>query len=135
VSYRRAVPEKDQVRAVILIVADDEEIRDGIQALLESDGYCALAARNMVEGIDLAARRAPDLIMMTLGQSPDNVTACARQVRLRAGLSERIPVIMFSIPTIPEGAEVEVGRTIYATRPDNFDQLRALMARLLRLKR
>jgi DNA-binding response OmpR family regulator len=133
VLYRLEVAENDPVRAIILIIADDEEIRDGIQELLESDGYCTFAARNMVEGIDLAARKPPDLIMMTLGQSPDNVTACARQVRLRAGLSEKVPVLIFSVPTIPEGVEVEVGKTIYAARPDNFDQVRAMLARLLQL--
>jgi DNA-binding response OmpR family regulator len=125
------VLENEQARAIILIIADDEEIRDGMRALLELDGYRTFTARDVVEGIDLAARKPPDLIVMTLGQSPDNVTAGARQVRLRAGLSESVPVVLFSIATLPEGAEVEVGRTIYATRPDNFEQLRAMLARLL----
>lgn len=129
--YRRRVEENDQLHAAILIIADDEEVRDGIQGLLESDRYCALAARNMADGVQLAARMPPDLILMSLGQSADSMTTCARQIRQRAGLSETIPVVIFSIPAIPEGAEMEVGKAIYATRPDNFDQLRALLARLL----
>jgi DNA-binding response OmpR family regulator len=125
------VSSNHQHHASLLIIADDEEIRDGIQALLESDGYCIFAARNVVEGIDVATRKRPNLILISLGQSPDNVAASARQVRRRAGLTETIPVVIFSIPTIPEGAEIEIGRTIYATRPDNFNQLRAMLARLL----
>jgi DNA-binding response OmpR family regulator len=131
VPYRRRVQANDQVQAAILIIADDEEVRDGIQGLLESDGYCALSARTLAEGIQLAARIPPDLILMTLGQAVDNMTNSARQVRLRAGLGETIPVVIFSIPGIEEGAEVEVGRAIYATRPDNFDQLRGLLVKLL----
>jgi CheY-like chemotaxis protein len=56
----------------------------------------------------------------------------ARRMRERAGLGEQIPVVVFCVADLNEGAEVEVGYNVYMTQPDNFDQLRALLNRLLR---
>jgi hypothetical protein len=60
-----------------------------------------------------------------------NVTALAYRVRERAELGQNVPVVIFCVETIAEGAEVEIGRNVYVTRPDNFDQLRAFLQRLL----
>lgn len=117
--------------ATILVLADDEEIRDGIRALLESDGYRICAARSEQDAVEAAIREKPDLILVTLGQSADQVMASASRVRIRARLNESVPIVMFSISTIAEGAELETAKNIYATRPDNFDQLRKLLNRLL----
>ena len=42
-----------------------------------------------------------------------------------------MPVVVFCIAEIDEGDEVAIGQNVYITRPDNFNQLRALLARLL----
>jgi hypothetical protein len=39
--------------------------------------------------------------------------------------------VVFCFPSIDEGAEVAAGHNVYMTRPDNFDQLRAILSRLL----
>lgn len=116
---------------MILVVADDEEIRDGIQALLEADGYQINPVRNEEDAIDTAIRDRPNLILVSLDQSGDDVTASARRVRFRAGLSESVPIVMFCILTVAEGEDVAVGENTYATRPANFNQLRSLLSRLL----
>lgn len=117
--------------ATILVLADDEEIRDGIQALLESDGYRICAERSEEDAVDTAIRDKPDLILVTLNQSADRIKATARRVRTHARLNERVPIVMFSISTIREGTELEMEENIYATHPDNFEQLRNLLNRLL----
>jgi hypothetical protein len=40
-------------------------------------------------------------------------------------------VVVFCIDGIAEGEEVEIGENVHLTRPDNFNQLRRLIARLL----
>jgi DNA-binding response OmpR family regulator len=122
---------KQQHGAVILVVADLEYLRDGIKALLEADGHRIHTARYEEDAIDTAMRVRPDLILITLDHSPDYVTAFAREVRARANLSDTIPIVMFCIPTIAEGAEVPIGECTYATRPINFNQLRRFLRRLL----
>ncbi len=116
---------------MILVVADDEEIRDGIETLLESDGYHINSVRDEKDAIAAATRDRPDLILFSLDRAGDDVAACARRVRLRADLGESIPIVMFCILTVAEGAEVAIGENTYATWPDDFNQLRRLLSRLL----
>jgi hypothetical protein len=40
-------------------------------------------------------------------------------------------VVIFCMEEIGEGNEVAIGQNVYVTRPDNFNQLRSLIARLL----
>jgi len=39
--------------------------------------------------------------------------------------------VVFCIDTVDEGDEIEIAKNVFATRPDNFNQLRALLRRLL----
>jgi len=116
---------------VVLIVEDVEETRDGIEGLLNVDGYRVDAARDEQDAVTRAVRRNPNLILVSLSNRDGDVIAAARRIRRRAQLSEDIPVVIFSIESVAEGGEVEIGENVYITRPDNFDQLRSLLRRLL----
>jgi CheY-like chemotaxis protein len=116
---------------LVLVVDDDEETRDGTEALLSSDGYCVEAARHEDDAVERASRCCPDLILVSLGRPPADVVATAVRIRRRAAIAAAVPVVVFSVPTIEEGAEVALGRNVYVTRPDNFDQLRSLIGRLI----
>ena len=115
----------------ILIVEDIEETRDGIEKLLTSDGYRIEAARSEQDAVENARRNSPDLILVSLGGQPREVITAARNIRRHAGLRENVPVVVFCIEEIGEGDEVAIGQNIFITRPDNFDQLRKLLAHLL----
>jgi CheY-like chemotaxis protein len=128
---RMVVSESDSYNRVILVIADDGEIRDGIETLLGADGYRVYPARNEEEAIETATQHQPDLILVSLGESAEAVTASADRVRALAGLGDAVPIVMFSISTVDEGAEVELRKNLYATRPDDFNQLRRMLARLL----
>jgi DNA-binding response OmpR family regulator len=121
--------------AVVLVADDVEETRDGIEKLLSADGYRVDPARNEDDAVDRARRRRPDLILVSLDGPPVEVIASAARIRVRAALNDRVPVVVFCIPTLDEGAEVAIGSNVYVTRPDNFDQLRAFLGRLLRQSR
>lgn len=116
---------------VILVVEEVEEIRDGIESLLKADGYRVNSARNESHAITEAQRTKPDLILISRGLPTNLMIRKALHIRKRAGLTERVPIVIFSVDTLPEGAEVESGPRIYLTRPDNFDQLRQLLRRIL----
>jgi CheY-like chemotaxis protein len=118
-------------RPAILVLNDVEETRDGIQGLLTADGYHVDPARNEEDAVEIATRRPPDLILVSLDGPPIDVVSSAARIRPRAGLSEAVPVVVFCTSMIEEGAEVVIGNNFYATRPDNFDQLRNLLRRLL----
>jgi CheY-like chemotaxis protein len=115
----------------ILVVEDVHETRDGIEKLLMTDGYSVALARNERDAIESAQRTRPDLILVSLAGLPHEVVFSARSIRQLARVGERVPVVVFCIGGIDEGDEVEIGGNVHVTLPDNFNQLRSLIARLL----
>ncbi len=127
----QTVPSNQERRTLILVVEDVEETRDGIERLLTASGYQVSTARDEVEAVLKISLHRPDLILISLSLEAVQVLPVARRIRDRTGLGEEVPVVVFSVPSLNEGAEVGVGHNVYMTRPDNFDQLRALLSRLL----
>lgn len=119
-------------RSVILVIEDVEETRHGIERLLTASDYQVNTARDEQEAVLKATLYHPDLILISLGLDVVEVLPVATRIRERAGLGEEVPVVVFCVPSLDEGAEVAAGYNIYMTRPDNFDQLRASLSRLLR---
>jgi DNA-binding response OmpR family regulator len=116
----------------ILIVEDDQETRDSIRELLKHDGYQVDSARDEDEAVERAQRNHPDLILISLGGAPEQVIAAAQRIRIIGDLTQQTPIVIFSLETVPEGAEQELNGNIHVTVPDNFNQLRALLTRVLR---
>jgi two-component system, OmpR family, response regulator MprA len=116
---------------IILVVEDVNETRDGIEKLLKTDGYRVAVARDETDAIDSAKRQRPDLILVSLAGLPHEVIVSACRVRERSAVGEDVPVVVFYVEDIAEGDEVAIGRNVHLTRPDNFNQLRSLLSRLL----
>lgn len=123
---------KVEVGPRVLVVEDIEETRDGIEALLSVCGYRVTSARDEEDAVSRARPQRPDLVLVSLAGTAADVIGTALQIKQRIGLSEDVPVVIFGLQTVGEGAEVEVQSNLYVTRPDNFDQLRALLNRLSR---
>jgi CheY-like chemotaxis protein len=113
-------------------VEDVHETRDGIERLLLVDGYRVALARDEQDGIESAQRQRPDLILVSLAGLPRAVIVSARRIRETAAIGEDVPVVVFCVEEIAEGDEVAIGSNIHIARPDNYNQLRGLLARLLR---
>jgi len=120
-----------RTQPTILVVEDVHETRDGIEKLLMADGYRVALARDERDAIESAQRIRPNLILVGLAGSPHEVVLSAVSIRERADVGESVPVVVFCIEGIDEGDEVEIGENVHLTRPDNFNQLRSLIARLL----
>lgn len=116
----------------ILIVEDTQEMRDAIETLLRRDGYWVSPARNEDDAVARIHANPPDLILISLEGTTEHVLSAARRIRDRGGLTTSTPMVIFSIANFPEGAEEQVGGNIFITAPDNFDQLRTLLTRVLR---
>ncbi|HYJ86695.1 MAG TPA: hypothetical protein VEW46_11610 [Pyrinomonadaceae bacterium] len=123
----------DSTNPLILVVEDVHETLDGIEKLLKVDRYRVTLARDEQDAIESARREPPNLILVSLGGLAREVIVSARRIRERAELGEDVPVVVFCIEEIPEGDEVAIGENVHVTRPDNFNQLRSLLTRLLQL--
>ena len=122
---------EQQEGQIILVLEDVEETACLIGKMLKTTGYCVALARTEEDAIMRARLQSPNLILMSLGLGPELLLATALRIRQQAALSQEVVIVIFCDPTIPEGAEVEVDKNVYVTRPDNFNQLRKLFHRLL----
>jgi len=118
-------------RQVILVLEDIEETARLLERMLKGNGYCVTVARTEEDAIFRGRSQSPDLILISLGLGPERLLATAHRIRRQAGLSQDVAIVIFCVPTIPEGAEMEVDKNVYVTRPDNFNQLREFLHRLL----
>lgn len=123
--------EEDDTPRIILVVEDVAETRDGIEKLLKTDGYNVAVARDERDAIESAQRKHPDLILLSLAGLPREVIVTARRIRESSKIGEHVPVVVFCVEEIGEGDEVALGENVHVTRPDNFNQLRRLLTRLL----
>lgn len=119
------------VAPLILVLEDVHETRDGIEKLLMADGYRVAPARDERDTIESAQHTQPDLILLSLTGLTGEVLVMVHRLRDRMAVRDQIPVVVFCVEDIAEGQEVAIGGNIYLTRPDNFNQLRSLVARLL----
>ena len=116
---------------IILVLEDIEETARLIEKMLKGSGYSVTLARTEEDAISQGRCHSPDLVLISLGLAPERLLATALRIRRQARLSDDVAIVIFCVPTIPEGAELEVENNIYMTRPDNFNQLRELLHRLL----
>ena len=120
---------KVEKRQLILVVEDVYETRAGIDTLLKANGYrVALAS---TEAVSSTRPERPDLILVSGSALPDNILVKVDRLRKEAAVGDEVPVVVFCAQDIPEGEEVAIGGNVYLTNPDNFNQLRSLVARLL----
>lgn len=122
---------KIRTNPIILVVEDVHETRDGIEKLLKADGYRVVSARDEFDGIENARRQRPDLILVSLSGSPSDVLGSGRRIRESAAGGDDVPVVIFCFDEITTGAEVAIGKNVHIAQPDNFNQLRDLLSRLL----
>lgn len=116
---------------LILVVEDVYETRAGIDTLLKANGYRIAFASAEGEAINSTRPERPDLILVSGPELPNNVVVNAVRMRMEAAVGDEVPVVVFCAQDIPEGEEVAIGGNVYLTNPDNFNQLRSLVARLL----
>ena len=120
-----------QDRRSLLVLEEIEETAAVVEMMLNKNGYCVTIARTEDDTIARAKCRPPDLILMSLGTESDRILPAANRIRECSGISDEVAIVVFCVETIPQGAEIQVERNIYLTRPDNFNQLREFLHRLL----
>lgn len=116
---------------LILVVEDVYETRAGIDTLLKATGYRVVLASAEQEVKNSTRPDRPNLILVSGAGLPNNVLVTVSRIRKEAGVGDEIPVVIFCAQEVPEGEEVAIGGNVYLTNPDNFNQLRSLVARLL----
>jgi DNA-binding response OmpR family regulator len=115
----------------ILIVDDDVEIVDTIQAALQANGYKVVFARDGTQGLVMVERERPDLVILDM-MMPKRSGFLVLE-KLRRTRKEMIPVIMI---TANEGSRHKayaemLGVVDYLRKPFPMDRLLGAVERVL----
>jgi CheY-like chemotaxis protein len=102
----------------VLIVEDNGDMRDFLRRVLARHGYAHLEAADGVEGLEIAGRDHPDLILMDMSLPELDGFEAAR--RLKADLHTRhIPIVAVTAHARPadEKRALEAGCDAYLSKP------------------
>jgi excisionase family DNA binding protein len=119
---------------LVLVVDDDERLREFVRVNLEMDGYEVREAANADEGLAaLEDEQAPDLILLDVMMPGMDGWEMLRRVQERHGVGT-IPVIMFSGKVEDDTAEraAEHGAQAFLGKPFDPQQLIASTKQLIR---
>jgi CheY-like chemotaxis protein len=117
----------------ILVVDDALFNRRLIETILKPRGYELFVAENGQQGIDLAIRELPDLILMDI-QLPDIDGYMATKVLRSRAETQAIPIIALTASTTPEDFQraTDAGCTGYISKPFNPTVFPGMIADILR---
>ncbi|MBP7051203.1 MAG: response regulator [Phycisphaerae bacterium] len=120
-------------KAVILVVDDEEDIRELVELNLDREGYRVLTCETGEQALAVARAQTPDLIVLDLMlPGIDGLEVCKR---LKANPTlQQIPVVMLTAKGEESDivAGLELGADDYVTKPFSGKVLVARVRRLLR---
>ena len=115
-------------KPLILIIDDEEALRDGCSQVLEKAGYAVLTAEQGIEGIKLAREHLPDMAFIDLKMP--NISGMEIIEILSRDIPDIVLVMITGFATIVSAVEaMQKGAYDYLPKPFNPDQLRVLAKR------
>ena len=118
---------------VAILIEDEPQIRRFVRAALESEGWLVFEAENVKTGLQNAATRKPDLLVLDLGLPDGSGLDLIREVR---GWSN-VPIVVLSARTdeLEKIAALDAGADDYLTKPFGIGELLARVRANLRRPR
>ncbi|MFZ2489544.1 MAG: response regulator [Anaerolineae bacterium] len=116
----------------ILVVEDNPEMGSFMRMVLERFGYTYLGARNGIEGVAVAKRERPDLILMDLSMPTMDGYEATRLLKAHPQVAS-IPVLAVTgmARSIDHKHAIEAGCDGYISKPYSLHDLLALIEEFL----
>ena len=113
--------------ATILIVDDEEPVREFLSQMLADGGHRTLQALHGAEALELVAQERPDLVVSDIMMPVLNGAELCRRLKARTD-APRIPVILMSAagPRAADGT----GADAFIAKPFDLTEMEALIDRL-----
>lgn len=114
----------------ILIIDDEAPIRRFLKVSLEAEGYAVLEAGTAREGLSMAAREVPALVVLDLGLPDADGLSVLRELRVWSA----VPVLILSVRADEAGKveALDAGAQDYVVKPFGVKEFLARVRGLLR---
>jgi DNA-binding response OmpR family regulator len=114
----------------ILLIEDDATLAETLRYNLEREGYSVLSAADGIQGLELARRECPDLLILDVMLPRLDVFSVCRILRQESD----IPVIMLTArqDEVDRIAGLELGADDYVSKPFSLGELLARVRAILR---
>lgn len=131
-SIESSVSNDDNDKPLMLVVDDNEDIRTMIRELL-SDTYNVISAPNGKEGVRMAAKYVPDIIVCDIMMPIMDGIECCRLIKGEVSTSH-IPVLILTACSMDEQRVegYDSGADAYLSKPFNLNVLKSRVASLIR---
>jgi two-component system cell cycle response regulator DivK len=119
----------------ILVVEDNEMNRDMLSRRLEKRGYNVIIAESAEQGVSLAHKETPDLVLMDITLPEMDGWEATRRLKQHDRTSH-IPIIALTARALISDQEksFQAGCDDYDTKPVDFGRLTGKIEKLLRRK-
>ncbi len=119
----------------ILVVDDDQGVREQIRPLLEREGYAVSEAATGAHALEIARSQNPELIILDIQLSPaDGAAMDGIEVLKRLREHSSVCVLMLTVTSLSyvKVSALELGADDYITKPFNNSELVARVKAILR---
>lgn len=126
------IPQKKRTGKKLLVIDDSDQIRWFLQHVFNNE-YSILEARNGQDGVDLALREIPDLVLCDVMMPvKDGYTTC-REIK-NDPRTAQVPVVMLTAKVESEDVitGIEAGADDYITKPFDVEILRTKINSLMK---
>ena len=116
----------------VLVIDDDETLTRTIQAILKSYGYTVLVARSGEEGLEVAQKEIPDLIILDVILPKMKGREVCKKIKESPDTKD-IPVIFLTAKDSSDDIEAEMaaGAVTHLTKPVYANSLLSTLRRVL----
>ncbi len=122
--------------ALILVVEDDQSVRENLEEILHFKGFSVISADNAKLGIQMAREKEPDLIISDIMMPEMDGFSLLKHLKQDTKLSNT-PVILLTAKTLTESKikGLEFGADDYVTKPFNAKELIARVHNIIDIRR
>lgn len=136
--YRMSDPSTNPIPGAglktVLVIDDDNRLRPVLAAALDAHGFRTLTASNAADGIELARKNLPDIILCDIDMPGMNGRRALQAMRADPELADRQFVLMTgNMAYADPRASMDLGADDFLFKPFSIDDLRGCVA--ARLKR
>ena len=114
----------------VLVVDDNEDIREVLAMILEEEGYRVSRAANGRAALEVVAREMPALILLDMKMPVMDGWEFAAELRRR--YAESAPIVVISAAEDARRRAAEIGAQAWLGKPFDLRQLVAIVGSLLR---